>query len=164
MSSHCTECGRPDHPLRRDLCHACYERRRRAGKIPTLVAAAPAYEVINRLRAAGWNYREISRAAGINRSLIAHIVNGRQTINADTSRAIVGIDPESLPKYRVNRCGWNTHMRQPKKRPGLLIDGLVVCCGDCERYPCHCPRAEDYDVPLLGRLEGGGPVLERSAS
>ena len=148
----CNQCARLEYPLRRNLCHACYERERRAGKVPSLVDAAPAYGAINRLRAASWNYREIARAAGINRSLIAWIVNGRQTINADTSRAILNIDPGERHRFQVNRCGWHTIARQSTRRPGVLYAGRVVCCGDCEHYPCRCPQVDDADIAWMGEV------------
>ena len=155
IQRNCAQCGRLEYPLRRNQCHACYERGRRAGQVPSLVDAALAYGAINRLRAAGWNYREIARAAGIDRSLIAWIVNGRQAINADTSRAILNINPADHLRFQVNRCGWHSAARQSKRRPGVLYAGQIVGCGDCEQYPCRCQDADDWDIPLLGLREGG---------
>lgn len=96
----CSRCGRVDEQLRRALCHACYENDRRAGHIDALVDAGPARAHIAVLRAAGWRYREIARAARIDRSVVAFIVAGRETINARTSAALCGIDPGARRAYR----------------------------------------------------------------
>lgn len=53
--------------------------------------------------------------------------------------------------YRRGRCARCT---------GIQVGELVVCCGDCDRFPCECPRVDDWDIPLLGRLEGGTPATE----
>lgn len=96
----CSRCGRIDTQLRRALCHACYEKDRRAGHIDALVDAGPARAHIAVLRAAGWRYREIARAARIDRSVVAFIVAGRVTINARTSAALCGIDPGARRAYQ----------------------------------------------------------------
>ena len=98
----CTECGGgfTDHP-RRGKCHMCYERARLAGQIPGLVNAAGAREHIAVLVGAGWKYNEIARAARIDRSLIAFIVNGRERINADTAFHICCVDPLGLAAHKA---------------------------------------------------------------
>lgn len=90
----CTRCsgGFTDNP-RRGMCHACYEKDRRAGNVPGLVDAQVARDKITQLVAAGWRYNEIARAARIDRTLIAFIMAGRQRINADTAFAICCVDP-----------------------------------------------------------------------
>jgi WhiB family redox-sensing transcriptional regulator len=119
----CTECGTgfTDHP-RRGMCHMCYERKRLAGQIPGLVPAAVAREHIKRLVGLGWRYREIARAAGIDRSLIAFIVGGRQRINADTAAAICAVHPANHDRYV--RKAWDT-------RRGVSAGGHEACvvCG-----------------------------------
>jgi WhiB family redox-sensing transcriptional regulator len=98
----CTECGGGffEHP-RRGMCHMCYERERLAGNVPGLVPAASARDHIIKLIGAGWNYREIARAARMDRSLIAFIVNGRQKINADTAFRICCVDPLRLLDFKA---------------------------------------------------------------
>jgi WhiB family redox-sensing transcriptional regulator len=93
--------------LRRGLCHTDYERDRRAGRIDSLVSSQAARRHIVLLCVNGWRYREIARAAGINRSLIAFIIaRGRELINVKTDERIRGIDPadrEAHIKY-----AWDT--------------------------------------------------------
>jgi WhiB family redox-sensing transcriptional regulator len=100
----CKECGEGffDHP-RRGMCHRCFERERKAGNVPGLVGASRARAHIEALvgAGAGWNYREIARAAGIDRSLIAFIVNGRERINADTAFRICCVDPLRRLDYKA---------------------------------------------------------------
>ena len=96
----CKVCGRRNRAQqRRGACHACYEKRRRAGSIESLVSAREAREHIAVLRVAKWNYREIARAARIDRSLVAFIVAGREKINAKTALAIAEIDPGRRRDY-----------------------------------------------------------------
>lgn len=98
----CTECGGGffEHP-RRGKCHMCYERARKAGNVPGLVDAARARDHIEALVGAGWNYNQIARAARIDRSLIAFIVNGRERINADTAFHICCVDTARQAEYKA---------------------------------------------------------------
>ena len=96
----CRVCHRRNQAQqRRGMCHACYEKRRRAGQVDSLVSATAAREHVAALRVAGWKYREIARAAGINRDLIAFIVGGRQKVQTKTSMAICGVDPRDRAKF-----------------------------------------------------------------
>jgi WhiB family redox-sensing transcriptional regulator len=55
----------------------------------------------------GWRYREIARAAAIDRSQIAFITaRGRQWITAKTERRICGVDPADRPTYMMS--AWDT--------------------------------------------------------
>ena len=98
----CTECGGGffEHPRRRK-CHRCYEAARKAGQVPGLVDATQARDHIEALVSAGWNYNQIARAARIDRSLIAFIVNGRVRINADTAFHICSVDAARHAEYKV---------------------------------------------------------------
>jgi WhiB family redox-sensing transcriptional regulator len=96
----CAGCGRErnEYP-RRGLCHACYERDRRAGRIDSLTSSEESRGHIVLLCVNGWRYREIARAAGIDRSLVAWIMRGRERIQAKTARRICGIDPAVRADY-----------------------------------------------------------------
>lgn len=96
-------CGKVEQ-LRRGLCHADYERERRAGRIESLVSSAETRSHIVWLRVNGWRYREIARAAGIDRQLIAFMMRGRQMIQAKTARRVCGIEP--LDRERHMRACW----------------------------------------------------------
>jgi WhiB family transcriptional regulator, redox-sensing transcriptional regulator len=109
----CRNCGHSDKQLRRGLCHACYERQRRAGQIESLVSARSAWQHIQLLTTAGWNLREIARAANMNRSLVALIVGGRERINAKTAVAICGISFGDRQKFQ--RTCWDTRRANKAK-------------------------------------------------
>ena len=98
MTTRQCPCGKLDQ-LRRGMCHNCYERERRAGRIDSLVNSEEARGHIVMLRVNGWRYREVARAAGIDRSLLTWIVNGRKQIGAKTARAICAIDPAARADY-----------------------------------------------------------------
>jgi hypothetical protein len=57
------------------------------------VSAYPARCHIENLCAAGWGYREIAKAARIDRGLVAFIVAGRAKIDADAAFRICCLDP-----------------------------------------------------------------------
>ena len=61
------------------------------------------------------------------------------------------------PPYRRGRCAPCT---------GIKVGDLTVCCGDCDRFPCECPQADDADLAWLGPREAGfdTPTLDRSAA
>jgi WhiB family redox-sensing transcriptional regulator len=66
------------------------------------MSAAPAYPArchIENLRAAGWGYREIARAARVEAALVAFIVAGRVKIDADAVFQICCIDPATRAKF-----------------------------------------------------------------
>ncbi|GJJ24128.1 hypothetical protein [Mycolicibacterium mageritense] len=106
----CGECGRPrgDEYLRRGLCHACYERARRAGVITsTRVSALPARVHLAQLLGAGWGYRRIAAATGIDRTVLRFIITGRETIAATTSAAILAVeipDPDAAAIAHRELC------------------------------------------------------------
>jgi WhiB family transcriptional regulator, redox-sensing transcriptional regulator len=110
----CSRCGREEQ-LRRGLCHTCYERDRRAGLINPLVTAGPARSHIVILHIGGWNYREIARAADVDRSVVTWIVRGREKINARTARAITTIDPADHARFV--RSGWTQERRATQRWP-----------------------------------------------
>jgi transcriptional regulator with XRE-family HTH domain len=92
VNGRCVRCGRQDQ-LRRGLCHADYEKDRRAGAIVTgLVDATTAKARIAELLEAGWGTRRIATAAGIDRGLVSWIMRGRAKINAKTRDAILAIE------------------------------------------------------------------------
>jgi WhiB family redox-sensing transcriptional regulator len=105
----CPHCGRVEQ-LRRGLCHAEYERRRRAGCIDGLVPSDQARSHIVYLRVNGWRYREIARAAVMDRSQVAWIMRGRRLINIKTSRRICAVDPASRMRYYRN--AWTARRRR----------------------------------------------------
>jgi WhiB family redox-sensing transcriptional regulator len=107
-------CGKWEQ-LRRGLCHACYERDRRAGRIEPLVPSRAARAHIVLLCVNGWRYREIARAAGIDRSQVAWIVRGRDHIQAKTDRRICGIDPATRDCYL--RPAWTDERRATQRWP-----------------------------------------------
>lgn len=213
----CAYCGRYRRdPLRRGLCHACYERGRRAGTIKSgLVDATPARRKIEELVEAGWGYRRIAKVARIDRSLLAFIMAGREVIAAKTRDAICGIevteqDRAAIAHRKLCKAGAEGRYISPQRkyrhaarekmrayRDHLLAEKAKreeriaafahreaqereaerrsvvvpivrevhdVRCGDCELYPCHCPRVDDADIPLLGHREGGTVVLFKAAS
>jgi len=120
-------CGRAEKPLRRGLCHADYERDRRQGKIaPRVIDVAPVRRTIILLVGAGWKYREIARAAHVHRSVITHILAGRQVITATTAHAICGIDPATRQQYRQD--GWAT-----RRTNAAALADLAAAAESCER-------------------------------
>jgi WhiB family redox-sensing transcriptional regulator len=94
----CSRCGRVEQ-LRRGLCHSDYERDRKAGRIESLVPARDARAHIELLCSGGWRYNEIARAARIDRTVVAFIVGGRNTVNACTASGICGIDPSDRARF-----------------------------------------------------------------
>jgi hypothetical protein len=32
---------------------------------------------------------------------------------------------------------------------------ITATCGECDHWPCLCPRVDDADICWLGRREGG---------
>ena len=109
----CSRCGRVEQ-LRRGLCHADYERDRRAGRIESLVSAQQTRNHLVWLRVNGWRYREIARAAGINRSQLARVFAGRQLINVKTANRICAIDPTTRSEYI--RLAWDTRRENAARR------------------------------------------------
>jgi transcriptional regulator with XRE-family HTH domain len=112
----CSSCGRVEQ-LRRGLCHADYERDRRAGRIEPLVSAKAArYHIAVLCWANGWRYREVARAAGVDRSVVAWIMaRGRQRITAKTAQRICAIDPATRDQYFVT--GWDDERRATQRYP-----------------------------------------------
>lgn len=102
----CNNCGRGGEKyLRRKLCHMCYERQRRSGRIDPLVSAHSARQHIELLVTAGWHYGEMARAAEVNMSQIRTIRHGLEWINAKTAVAICGINIGDLQRsQRSGRC------------------------------------------------------------
>ena len=105
--------------LRQGLCNTCYQRERKAGRVMPLAAAAPAREHITALVEAGWNYNQISRAAGIDRSLIAFIMGGRERIQFKTLRAICEIHTGTREQHIVTGWEGNKRADQAPPRPSL---------------------------------------------
>jgi WhiB family transcriptional regulator, redox-sensing transcriptional regulator len=111
----CSRCGRVEQ-LRRGLCHADYERDRRAGRIESLVSSHAARAHIMLLCVNGWRYREIARAAGIDRTQVAWIVHrGRKRIAVKTEVRICGIDPADRELHY--RSGWTEERRRTQRYP-----------------------------------------------
>jgi hypothetical protein len=101
MTRQCGECGRTECGLlRRGLCHACYERSRRRGTVPSLVDPTPAIEHIGQLRAMGLGTRSIAARAGVDRSVITKLAkaNPDRHVNADSVAAILSVP---VPPERV---------------------------------------------------------------
>lgn len=96
----CGACGRPESPLRREMCHACYERNRRAGNTSPLVDPTPTISHVEQLRAMGLGTRTIAQLAGLDRSAVAKIAKGdpQRNINARTAAGILAI---AVPEQRV---------------------------------------------------------------
>lgn len=98
----CLECGRPYHPLRKLLCHACYMRRRnRVGYRSTYVDAAPVRAHINRMLRDGANVHRIAVSAGLPDAAIHYILRGRrggpgpaQRVSEKTARAVLAVKPD----------------------------------------------------------------------
>jgi WhiB family redox-sensing transcriptional regulator len=107
-------CATDEH-LKRGLCNTCYQRDRREGHVEPMASAEPARDAIAVLVIAGWGYGEISRAANIDRSLISHIMRGRQFIQHKTREAICGIDPGTREQFR--RTGWSAERRAKQASP-----------------------------------------------
>ena len=104
-------CGKRDQ-LRRGVCHSCYEKARRAGNIEPLVSSRAARAHIVLLCVNGWRYREIARAAGIDRSQVAWIIaRGREKITAKTNWRICGIDVADRQSHV--QLAWNTRRARP---------------------------------------------------
>lgn len=75
----CTKCGRPEKPLRRGLCKACYaSASNRIGWETILVPAQPARDHINRLRASGMSLRQIHERSGVPRTTLHRLFHGRR--------------------------------------------------------------------------------------
>jgi WhiB family redox-sensing transcriptional regulator len=115
----CTNCRRDTTQLRRGMCHACYERDRRAGRIDSLVSARTARQHIDLLKTAGWNLREIARAARMDRSVVALIVGGRERINAKTAVALCGIGVGEHDKFQ--RSCWDSRRANQARRQHVIM-------------------------------------------
>src|SRR5690606_1069819 len=74
----CQRCGREYRPLRKGLCGNCYMRRRKmVGYECSYVDAEPVRQHVHRLRAAGLGTRRISELAGVQRSILQALTQGR---------------------------------------------------------------------------------------
>src|SRR6478735_12653415 len=92
----CSRCRAEVAQLRRDLCNSCDHRDRKAGVVVGYHDAEGCRRKITTLMEEhGWAYNEIARAAGVDRSLIAQVVNGRKRVQTKTHDAITGIDPDT---------------------------------------------------------------------
>jgi hypothetical protein len=83
------------------------------------------------------------------------------TAVAAVEAAIADLEGACGTRVLCNACGqWG---REPYRRgrctrcTGVKVGAVTVCCGDCDRYPCECPRVDDADMAWLGR-EGGAPA------
>ena len=109
----CSRCAKVEQ-LRRGLCHACYEVDRRAGLVESLVPANKTRAYIAVLvEDHGWHYRELARAAKVDRLAVAFIMGGREFINARTAEAILAVDPGSRPQFV--RDSWSTRRAKAKR-------------------------------------------------
>lgn len=82
--------------------------------------------------------------------------------DAAVKLVVAELDGGTGTRVLCNTCGqWG---REPYRRgrctrcTGVQVGDIHVCCGDCDRYPCECPRVDDADMAWLGGREGGEPV------
>lgn len=78
----CVKCGREYRPLRRQMCHACYENIRHRQTAygrwqPDRVDAEPVRAHVQALQAAGVSLRRLPQLAGVDRSTIGTLVYGK---------------------------------------------------------------------------------------
>jgi hypothetical protein len=108
----CAECGR-DHEkfLRRGLCHACYERRRKrlhaAGRWESrYVDSEPVRRHVNALRDTGMGTRTMAELAGVNRTCLRVLLIGHtgrppgKRILTENAKAILAVKIPDVP-HRV---------------------------------------------------------------
>lgn len=118
----CIKCGRVYRPLRRSLCHSCYEtnrtRQKAYGRWETMyVGTEEVRQHILMLKASGLGDRRIAELAGVARNNVREVLTGRpgrsrsERMLRRNADAILAVQADPAPGANVDACGTVRRLR-----------------------------------------------------